>query len=313
MKLGLGVLILLLAALASACQPATAPRTTTPAPPESAQEISIEEWSASVEHVGISELKLETFEVWLANNSSRSIKIGAVSLWSGKSEIMRTVKATLQPGEEKRISLPFPGNDPLERGPGVREVECKIRIGEDIGHLMFPIIAEKSIIIPVPVAGIGYTEPVGMFLEKDLQETLPLTLASWKEGEKALAGPFEGIYYTATAKPGNRFITLVFELRNDWTKSQKTPHIWQGDILTDKGNIYSAWQGHRDPAILTEYVTKAATEEEIHALVGYSGGYELSPGESIRGRIVFEIPQNENPIEASIQNLRPLIMYEGGR
>ncbi len=310
MKLRLAVLILLSAALASGCQPTTAPGTTAPAPPKSAQGITIEEWNASVGHVGISELTF-TFDVWLANNSSRPIKIKIVSLWSGKSERSRMILKTLQPGEKKNFSL---GGCLLERMPGSRELECKIRIGEDVGQIMSPIIAEKSITIPVPVAGIGYTEPVGMFIEKTLQETLPLTLISWMEGEKALAGPFEkGIYYTYTAKPGNRFITLVFELRNDWTKSQKIPHMWKGDILTDKGKIYSARQIPTDPAILTEYTTKAATEEEIDALVGYSGGYELPPGESIKGRIVFEVPQDENLVEASIQRLRPLIAYEGRR
>lgn len=300
-----------LVVLAGACQPATAPSLVTPSPTESAQEIVIEDWSAGVEHAGINELRLETFDVRLSNHGSRPIKIGVISLSSGTTEIKRTFTTILQPGEKDSFCLPFPSSDPLERAPGVDELECEITIGQDIGKVMCPVIAEKSITIHVPVAGIGYTEPVGMFLDKTLQETLPLTLVSWMEGDKALAGPFEGRYYTATAKPGSRFITLVFELRNDWTKAQKIPHIWEGDILTDKGNIYPAWQGHRDPVILTEYQTEAASEQEISALVRYSGGYELSPGESVKGRVVLEVPQDENPVEASIENLRPLIAYEG--
>lgn len=62
-----------------------------------------------------------------------------------------------------------------------------------------------------------------------------------------------------------------------------------------------------------EYKPRKATNEEIEVLVGDSGAYEdLLPEESIVGSVVFEIPEDETPIEASIVYVRSLIKYGEG-
>ena len=62
-----------------------------------------------------------------------------------------------------------------------------------------------------------------------------------------------------------------------------------------------------------EYKPRKATDEEVEVLVGDSGAYEdLLPGKSTVGCVVFEIPKDEIPIEASIVYVPPLIRYEGG-
>lgn len=247
MKLRFALLVLVLTAIASGCQPRTTPSPITPAPAEYAQEITIEEWNASVEHVGIDELRLETFDVLLANHSTRPIEIGVIKLSSGESAIDRMLSELLHPGDKKKFSLICAA--PLEKEPGVRELKCKIIVGEDIGQIMCPVIAEKEISISIPTAKVGYTQRVGILKEK----TITLTLVSWREVDKALAGPYPGeVYYVCTARPGNKFVMLVFTLRNDWSQPQKTPYISFGQMLSDKGMIYSAWEMPSDPALLSE-------------------------------------------------------------
>jgi len=287
------------------------PSGTAPVPATSSEpsktEVAIEEWNVEIEHVGIEKVDLESFEVVLRNTSSRPINIGVISLHAGNSENKRMFSTEMNPGAKRSFSV-FT-SEPLERPRGARSLGCKIIVGEDIGKVMSPIIAEKEISISIPTAGIGYTQRVGILKEK----TITLTLLSWKEGDKALAGPYpDGTYYIYTPRPGNKFIMLIYELRNDWSQSQKTPHIKFGDMLTDNGEIYSAWQAPSDPANLSqEYIGRPATDEEITTLIRYSGGRELASGESIKGRIIFEIPEEENPVEASIHSLRPLIEYDG--
>lgn len=305
MKLTFALLIISLVVLIISCQSASVPSATTPMALENTEEITIEAWDASVEHVGINELHLETFHVLLTNESNRSIKIGIVSLSSGKSVIKRMFSELLQPGEKKDFSLIC--SQPLERDVRIRELKCKIMVGQDIGTVMCPIVTEKEISIPVPTSGIGYTQPVGILREK----TITLTLLSWRESDKVLAGPYsEETYYVCTARPGNKFISLIFELRNDWSKPQKTPYFNFGDVFTDKGTIYPSWQTPSDPTLFhEEYAAIPATKEEIDTLIGNSGGRDLLPGESILGRVIFEVPQDEHPVEASINSLRPLIEY----
>ena len=309
MKLRLALFIIPLLVLVSGCQPSTVPSVTTPSAPSNAAEITIEDWDSSIKHVGINELHLETFIVLIANNSSRSIKIGIISLSSGENVIKRSFSESLQLGEKRSFSLTYTLT--LARDIGAREVKCKIMVGENIGQVVYPIVAEKEISIAVPIARIGYTQPVGILKDK----TITLTLLSWSEKDNILAGPYpDAVYYVCTARPGNKFISLVFELRNDWSKSQKTPYIKLGDLLTDKGKIYSAWQAPTDPTLFPgEYLARPATREEIETLIGDSGGRELLPGKSIRGHVTFEMPENENLVEVCIDSLRPLIEYDGAQ
>jgi len=61
-----------------------------------------------------------------------------------------------------------------------------------------------------------------------------------------------------------------------------------------------------------EYKPRKSIDEEVKTLIGNSGGYEdLLPEESTIGRVVFEIPEDEISIEASIVHIPSLIKYEG--
>lgn len=59
-----------------------------------------------------------------------------------------------------------------------------------------------------------------------------------------------------------------------------------------------------------EYNPREATNE-VETLIGDSGGYEeLLPEESTVGRVVFEIPEDETPVEARISGVSYLIKLD---
>jgi hypothetical protein len=78
---------------------------------------------------------------------------------------------------------------------------------------------------------------------------------------------------------------------------------------TDQGYIYSVW----DPPSpyyqeSEEYNPREATEEEMDNLIGDSAAYEeLLQTESVVGCIVFEIPQEQTPVEVSLAHVPPVI------
>jgi hypothetical protein len=115
-------------------------------------------------------------------------------------------------------------------------------------------------------------------------------------------GPFIGeTYYTCTAKPGMKFVIIFFEFKNNGVREQETPYINEGEISTSKGYFYSIWSAgfaHDNK----EYNRRESTNEEIEKLTGNSGGFsKLLPEQSVKGCVVFEIPENLIPTEAKLK------------
>jgi hypothetical protein len=139
---------------------------------------------------------------------------------------------------------------------------------------------------------------------------LSLTLISWKESDIVIEGPYISGYYAFTAKPDMEFIVLTFRFQNNWIRPQETPYLRAGEVATDKGYFYPLW--HPPSGILSEeYNPREATDYEIETLIVDSGGYEeLLPEESTIGRVVFEIPEDETPVEASISGVAYLIKLD---
>ena len=159
---------------------------------------------------------------------------------------------------------------------------------------------------PRPIARIGDTIPeVGAD-----NKSLSMTLIAWMESDIAVDGPYQGEFYTFTARPGMKFVILIFEFRNNWVREQYTPYLSAGELLTDKGYFYRIWS----PPLgihSTEYKPRPSTEETVKDLVGSSGGFErLLPEESVRGCIVFEIPQEQKPVEAKIEEVPITIRFQ---
>jgi hypothetical protein len=163
----------------------------------------------------------------------------------------------------------------------------------------------------------GTNEPKFVYVGDTIPEVgishhnLSMTIISWEESDIAVYGPYVGNeYYTFTAKEGRTFIILIFEFQNNWIKPQNAPYLTEGDITTDKRNIYPLWKPPSG-TLSQEYDPRRATEEEVNTLLGDSGGYEeLFPEESTVGRIVFEILEGETPIEASIKWVPYLIKFD---
>jgi hypothetical protein len=159
---------------------------------------------------------------------------------------------------------------------------------------------------PRPIARIGDTIPeVGAD-----NRNLSMTLIAWMESDIAVDGPYQGEFYTFTARPGMKFVILIFELRNNWVREQYTPYLSAGELLTDKGYFYRV----RSPPLgihSEEYKPRPSTEETVQDLVGNSGGFEkLLPEESVRGCIVFEIPEEQKPVEAKIGEVPLTVRFQ---
>jgi hypothetical protein len=277
------------------------------APSESSAEskIVIEAYNISIDEVGMDKLYFDSIKVLLRNEGNTLAKIDKIVLSLGKSKIEDTLVGSLKPGEEKEFSLPT--YHPLEKEIGIDEVKGTISVIDSLGK----ILAEKNITIQILIARIGDTIPnIGADIDK---HNLSLTLLSWEESNIAVDGPYSGDeYYTFTAKPGMKFVILIFKFQNNWIRVQETPYLNAGEIATDRGYIYSVW----DPPLgvsSEEYKPRKATNEEVEKLIGDSGGYEdLLPEESVKGCVVFEIPEGQTPIEASIAYVPPLIKYGEG-
>lgn len=157
---------------------------------------------------------------------------------------------------------------------------------------------------PTLIAKIGDTIP-----DCAGKQNLSLTLLWWRESKIARYEYIDG-YYTFTAKPGMKFIILAYEFRNTGIKEQTTPYLSVGEIVTaPEGYHYEIFT---PPSGIhsEEYKPRKATAEEVDTLIGDSGGYEdLLPEESVKGRVVFEIPEDATPIEAKIASIPYMIEF----
>jgi hypothetical protein len=267
--------------------------------------IVIESYNMSIYDVGVDNIHFDRFDVVLRNEGNTKTEINKIVLLLGEDKVEKDSYWGIEPGEEKEISLIELGvfSTPLKKEIGIKEAKGKISVIDSSGK----VLAEKNITIQIPIARIGDTIPeVG---ERRSKHNLSLTLLYWKESDIAVEGPYTDGYYTFTAKSGMKFIILTFKFQNNWIRVQETPYISAGEIGTDKGYIYTTWDS---PVGVSseEYKPRKSTDSEIKNLIGTSGGYEkLLPEGSIVGSVVFEIPENETPIEASIVYVPSLIKY----
>lgn len=264
--------------------------------------IVIDSYNISIYDVGVDNIHFDRFDVVLKNEGNTKTEINKIALLLGKDKVEKDYYWNIEPGEKEKISLMSNGvfSTPLKKEIGTKEANGKISVIDSLGK----ILAERNITVTIPVAKIGDTIP-----EIKKGNNLSLTLLSWKESNIAVDGPYTDGYYTFTAKPGMIFIILTFKFQNNWVRMQETPYLDAGEIGTNKGYIYTTWNPPLGVSS-EEYKPSKSTSEEIKNLIGTSGGYEkLLPEGSIVGSVVFEIPENETPIEASIVYVPSLIKY----
>jgi len=162
-------------------------------------------------------------------------------------------------------------------------------------------------ISPVPIANFGDT------LAIEGQSGLNITLLSWQESDWVVNGPYVFGYYTFNAKPGMKFINVQFRFTNVGVGEQLTPSLKAGELaIAPQGSPYQLWLplgGINAEA----YNPRPSTDDEIKALGGDEAAYEtLLPGESVTGRLIFEVPENVVPIEAQVPGLAVPFTFASG-
>jgi len=261
-------------------------------------------------YVSLDRPMIEDVEITLRNIGSGPAEIYRLALTVGDEEcssplyeagekIAVYTSYTLGPGKEKTFRMYCGVGMPLTRKIGVYTFTGTLKVLD----FYYNIISEQNLTISLPTLRVGGTVP-----EVEGTTNMSLTLLRWIEGHKAVRGPYVDGYYTFTAKPGMKFVILIYELKNNWYRPQKTPYIDSGEIGTDAGHIFPYWEPplgiHSE-----EYKPRKATEEEIKTLIGTSGSWkDLLPGESTVGCAVFEIPEDEEPVEASLAHVDHIIV-----
>lgn len=139
-----------------------------------------------------------------------------------------------------------------------------------------------------------------------------MTLLSCLETGTAVNSAYDDGYETFAAKPGMKFMIIQYRLTNNDVGPHDTPLINGGDVRTaPNGYVYFAWSP--PPGVqAAEYAPRRATQEELDRLWGDAGAYKtLQPGESVTGRIVFEMPTGARPLEADLAYVPAKIAPDG--
>ncbi|MBA7590816.1 hypothetical protein ES708_32956 [subsurface metagenome] len=278
----------------------------------SAPKVVIQEFTPTICDVGVDKIYFTELRVSLENEGDLQVTICKLVIASNTGQLEGDIYTTLEPREKKTISSSFfsPGRE-INKGIGVEEVTVTVRVlgyqGQS-GDIKEEVLGEGKFTISVPIARIGDT-----ITEYQGKHDLPLTLLWWEESDIAVDGPYVSGYYTFTARPGMKFIILAYEFMNNGMREQETPYLSAGEIATTpKGYCYQVF--HPPLGVHSEeYNPRRATAEEVKTLIGDSGGYErLWPEESVIGCVVFEIPKDATPIEASIVYLPLLVRFQSG-
>ena len=268
--------------------------------------IVIVHYEVNIGHVHVDKVQIDSITLLLRNEGPATATITRLAIVSHDESLEITARTTVNPGDTREVAFGYvPGE--LSKDFGVTEIATTMTLFGHSGNAEDQVLAERVVVIPIPRVRIGDTIPD---LDWDLHN-LSLTFLWWKESAIAVDGPYVSGYYTFTARPSMKFIILAYKFQNNWIREQTTPYFHEGEIAADNGYIYSVW----DPpggVHAEEYAPRPATSEEVRDLIGDSGGFEkLLPEESVEGCVVFELPADARPIEASVIGVFPLIEYDG--
>jgi len=257
--------------------------------------VIIKDYNLDIADVRLEEIYIERFDLTLVNKGSAAADIDKIVFSSRSDEIEKDFYnlLTLAPNEKKAVSL-ISYRRKFKRHIGIDSITGNISVIRPDGKSLL----EKTITIPISKIKIGDT------IELKYGNNFSMTLISWKESKIAVMEQSENEYYTFTAKTAMKFIILVYQCKNNWIREQTTPYFSVGEIVSDKGYIYKNISGGVRSSEIASHNPREATQREVKNLIGDSGSYEhLLPEESVKGRIVFEIPEDQKPIEATIAYL----------
>jgi len=204
------------------------------------------------------------------------------------------------PYEEGECSIqPYNAID-LDRPIGVRKFQGELLIVNP--YQRSELYLRKELEIRIPIIGFGEIIPPEKL---DYIEDIQVGIMSWFESEKACEGPFVGgDYYIFKASKGMKFVILKLNFTNVGKRVVSTHSISNGEIRTNTGNVYPMWGYWR-----TEK-EREASEEELETICPIHEKRELLQGESSIEYIIFEIRENEEPVEALLMGIPYIIVFQ---
>jgi len=242
------------------------------------------------------------------NGSDREVEISRCEFQAGGKTFDVSGFHLIGAGKEKKVTYPI---YEIPRSPGAKEITINYKLygGYDLSlGEKGEAILKRSITERVPVYEFGEIIGPGYdFGETIEKHNISMKLLWGRSSETVVYRPWLDEYFTYTAKPGKKFVIVAFEFKNEGIREEGTPHITSGEILTDEGYIYSDWSMPDLPSEKEAYKERKATKEEINKRLTGVGWTHLMQGETTKGRIVFEIPEDAEPVEAKLKKLiRPI-------
>ena len=204
---------------------------------------------------------------------------------------------------------------PLFLAACLAAVGCTSPPGPDIDDTVaLPVTVDVSSTIQTPIS--TSSVPIARFgdtLAVEGRSGLEFTLISWQETDWVVNGPYTSGYYTFIAQPGMKFINVQFRFTNVAASEQFTPYLSTGQLaVAAQGAHYDLWSPVGG-INAKEYTPRPSTDDEINALGGGEGAYEtLLPGESFKGRLIFEVPDNVVPVAAKVTGLAVAFSFASG-
>ena len=291
----------------------TIPRTFTASPSKPASQSSISQPTSEV--ITLREIRVHVeprlidcvgvyYSLKVCNNVNKSITYQAILKVNGKELVCTGIAG---PYEEDVCSIQSYDAIYLDRPIGVRESQGELLIINSSERS--ELFMKRELKIRVPTVKFGEIIPPGklnsLVFATDFKD-IQVKMISWFESKKACEGPFvDDDYYIFNASKRMKFIILILNFTNTGKRIISTPYISEGEIGTNTGNIYPLW--HYPPPSINQ---KHASPEELEKICPIYEKEKLLQGESSIEYLVFEIKEDEKPVEAFLPGIPYIIVFQ---
>jgi len=244
------------------------------------------------------------YSLKVRNNVNKSITYQAILKVKGKELVCTGIAG---PYEEDICSIQSYDAIHLDRPIGVREFQGELLVINSSERS--ELFMKTELKIKIPTVKFGEIIPPGklnsLVFATDVKD-IQVKIVSWFESKKACEGRFVGdVYYIFNASKGMKFVILKLNFTNVGKRIRSTPYISEGEIGTNTGNIYPLW--HYPPPSINQ---KHASPDELEKICPIYEKEKLLQGESSIEYLVFEIKEDEKPIEAFLPGIPYIIIFQ---